>query len=87
MLWYLHLCSVNKITVLSYEDNPIGIGESSPDGSGEFVEAILKPQIRITADSDPERATSLHSEIHKYCFIARSVKFPVRYEPEIHVGD
>lgn len=83
MLWYLHLCSVENITVTAYEDNPVGIGESAADGSGEFTAAILNPKIQITADSDPERAAQLHYEIHKYCFIARSVKFPVTYEPEI----
>ncbi|MDJ0612048.1 MAG: OsmC family protein [Rhizobiaceae bacterium] len=83
MLWYLHLCSQAGVTVVAYEDNPIGIGESEPDGTGRFLEAILKPKITITAESDPEKALSLHDEIHKYCFIARSINFPVRYEPEI----
>lgn len=83
MLWYLHLCSVAGVTVTSYEDNPVGIGESEPDGTGRFVEAILKPVIHITADSDPEKARQLHGEIHKHCFIARSVNFPVRHEVTI----
>ncbi len=85
MLWYLHLCSVAGVTVLAYEDNPIGVGESEPDGTGRFLEAILKPKITITADSDAEKAVSIHDEIHNYCFIARSINFPVRYEPEILV--
>ena len=80
MLWYLHLCSTAGVTVTAYEDNPVGIGESEPDGTGRFLEAILRPKITITADSDAEKAHSIHNEIHKHCFIARSVNFPVRYE-------
>ena len=83
MLWYLHLCSKAGVTVTSYEDFPVGIGESEPSGKGNFVEAVLNPKIIITADSDAEKAVSLHDEIHKYCFIARSVNFPVRYEIKV----
>ena len=47
MLWYLHLCSVAGVTVLAYEDDPIGIGESEPSGKGRFIEAVLRPKIKI----------------------------------------
>lgn len=86
MLWYLHLCSVNNVVVTEYEDNPIGKGESQADGTGRFVEAILRPKIKITRDSNIEKAHSIHGEIHKYCFIARSVNFPIRHEAEIFVS-
>ena len=86
MLWYLHLCSTAGVTVTAYEDFPVGIGESEPSGAGRFVEAILKPKIIITPESDAEKAVSLHDEIHQHCYIARSVSFPVRYEPEIVIG-
>ena len=42
MLWYLHLASSAGLTVLGYEDNPVGHGESEPDGTGRFVAATLK---------------------------------------------
>lgn len=86
MLWYLHLCSNAKVTVLSYEDNAVGIGESEPSGKGRFIKAILKPTIIITHDSDADKALQLHDEIHQYCFIARSVNFEVEYEPTILFG-
>lgn len=87
MLWYLHLCSQAGVTVLAYEDEPEGIGESEPSGKGRFLEAVLRPKITITADSDPQKALALHDEIHAYCFIARSINFPVRYEPQIEKAD
>ncbi len=83
MLWYLHLASQENIVVLAYEDRPEGIGQSLPDGSGQFTQAILKPSITVKAGADMDRAEAIHHEVHKYCFIARSVNFPVTYEPSI----
>ncbi|WP_424931471.1 OsmC family protein [Amaricoccus macauensis] len=84
MLWYLHLASVAGITVLSYEDAPVGTGETAPDGAGRFVEAVLRPRIEVKRGADLSRAAAIHGEIHRYCFIARSVNFPVRVEPMFH---
>lgn len=80
MLWYLHLASSAGINVLQYEDEPVGIGETLPNGAGRFVSATLRPKILLAAESDVERADMLHAEVHKYCFIARSVSFPISYE-------
>ncbi|MBG19109.1 MAG: peroxiredoxin [Rhizobiales bacterium] len=82
MLWYLHLASVAKIVVQSYVDDPVGHGESEPDGTGRFLSATLRPRIKVPTGTDLDKAGALHHEVHKYCFIARSVNFPVRYEPE-----
>jgi organic hydroperoxide reductase OsmC/OhrA len=80
MLWYLHLASVAGIVVLSYSDEPVGIGETSPNGAGRFLSATLKPHIVVRAGADLEEADAIHHRIHEYCFIARSVNFPVSYE-------
>jgi organic hydroperoxide reductase OsmC/OhrA len=80
MLWYLHLASSAGIVVTAYEDDPIGVGESTPDGAGRFVRAILRPRITVREGADLERAEAIHHEIGKVCFIARSVNFPVSYE-------
>ncbi len=77
MLWYLHLAAVAGIVVTDYRDAPEAVGESLPDGSGRFLSALLKPRITLARGSDPDRADAIHGEIHKYCFIARSVNFPV----------
>lgn len=82
MLWYLHLCSDAGITVESYIDAPQAEGEMEPSGKGRFVSATLKPVIKIST-GDLDKAISIHGDIHEYCFIARSVNFPVTYEPEI----
>ena len=80
MLWYLHLASAAGIVVEDYRDDPLGHGESTPDGAGRFVGATLRPHITVRRGADLVRAEAIHHEIGKVCFIARSVAFPVRYE-------
>jgi organic hydroperoxide reductase OsmC/OhrA len=83
MLWYLHLCAVNKVTVLDYEDHAGGNMEENADGGGRFLEVTLRPRITVTAQSDLETAKRLHHEAHEKCFIAKSVNFPIGCEPDI----
>jgi organic hydroperoxide reductase OsmC/OhrA len=82
MLWYLHLCAVNGITVIDYRDHASGAMEES-DGSGLFVEVELRPIVTIRGANGRARALELHHEAHQRCFIARSVNFPVKIAPMI----
>lgn len=82
MLWYLHLCAVNGVIVTAYEDRATGTMADNGDG-GEFVEVTLHPRVTITAASDEAKARTLHAGAHQRCYIASSVKFPVRNEPQI----
>lgn len=77
MLWYLHLCSSNGIVIKEYRDRAVGKMETDATGAGEFVRVELHPEVAIGRASDPARALALHEEAHRFCFIARSVKFPV----------
>jgi organic hydroperoxide reductase OsmC/OhrA len=81
MLWYLHLASKAGLVVHEYSDTPIGIGETLPNGAGRFVSVTLRPTISVSKGSNIELAAALHNDVHTYCFIARSVNFPVAYEP------
>ncbi|WP_114210976.1 OsmC family protein [Acidisarcina polymorpha] len=83
MLWYLHLCAVNHVTVQSFRDFAEGTMEEAQDGSGKFIRVVLKPSVTIAAGSDPAKAAELHHAAHGYCFIAKSVNFPVEVVPEI----
>ncbi|HEY8351979.1 MAG TPA: OsmC family protein [Sphingomonadales bacterium] len=84
MLWFLHLAANAGLVVHGYVDQPIGVGETTADGAGRFVRVLLQPLITLEQGSDVSRADRIHDEIHRYCFIARSVAFPVeckaRYE-------
>ncbi len=86
MLWYLHLCSENGIVVESYVDNPTGTMIEEKNGSGYFTEVILKPAVTIS-QGDVSKAEELHEEAHKFCFIANSVKFPVKCESTVTLSN
>ena len=81
MLWYLHLACNAGLIVRGYRDAPEGLGETAPDGAGRFVSAVLRPEARLERGADLARAAAIHHEVARYCFIARSGNFPVRYEP------
>jgi len=82
MLWYLHLAAVAGVVVTEYVDDAVGtLQERGNDG--RFTEAVLRPRVTITADSDPDVAKRVHEDAHHACFIANSVNFPVRCEPRI----
>ena len=86
MLWYLHLCSVNKIVVTEYKDPAVATMVMNPDGSGQFSSAMLQPQVTITTKSDSQKAKELHHEANKMCFVARSMNFPIDHTPTIKVS-
>jgi len=81
MLWYLHLASAAGIVVHSYRDDPTATGETSPNGAGRFLDATLRPHIVVEAGADLAEAEAIHHRVHEFCFIARSVNFPVGYAP------
>lgn len=86
MLWYLHLCAVKGVVVLSYQDTAEGMMVEEP-GNGRFTEVVLRPVVTVAFGSDPDRAIRLHERAHQECFIANSVSFPVRCEPEVRLAD
>jgi organic hydroperoxide reductase OsmC/OhrA len=66
--------------VRGYEDDPLGIGIAGKAGEGRFERAILRPVITVERGTDLKKADALHEKVHRYCFIARSINFPVSYE-------
>ncbi|HEY1868323.1 MAG TPA: OsmC family protein [Candidatus Cybelea sp.] len=82
MLWYLHLCAVNGITVVKYSDRASGEMEET-GGAGQFVSVELRPVVTIVEQIRRTRALRLHHDAHEMCFIARSVNFPVNVRATI----
>ncbi|MBV9563516.1 MAG: OsmC family protein [Bradyrhizobium sp.] len=80
MLWYLHLANDAGIVVRAYQDHPLGVGETGSKGEGRFVRATLRPRITVERGADLAKADALHHDVHHYCFIARSVNFPISYD-------
>ena len=83
LLWYLGACAAARIVVVGYRDDPVGTMHEEAGGSGYFTDVLLRPQVEVADTSSIERARELHDVAHRSCFIARSVSFPVRHEPEI----
>lgn len=83
-LWYLHFCAVNNIVVLEYCDEAIAVmDEGGSEQAGCFLSATLKPRVRISKESDVDKALALHKNAHQACFIANSLNFPVECEATI----
>jgi organic hydroperoxide reductase OsmC/OhrA len=80
MLWFLHLCTTKKIVVTAYVDRATGLLQEHADGSGEFLEVVLHPEVTMTDPSRAGELDELHHRAHDLCFIARSVNFPVKVE-------
>lgn len=81
MLWYLHLCSTNKVIVLKYEDQCTGVMKEFEDGSGKFKEVSLHPEVVVQDESMIEKALELHEKAHELCFIANSCNFDIKHFP------
>lgn len=85
MLWYLHLCADHGVIVESYTDRATGTMEVHSNGSGHFTEVLLHPIVTVTNEQMVTTARELHVQANAMCFIANSVKFPIRHQPEIKV--
>lgn len=86
MLWYLHLAASEGVTVTDYTDTPVGTMVEDGDGGAQFSLVVLRPVVTVAEPSMSSRAQALHSDADAKCFIARSVNFPVHFEPTVHIG-
>jgi organic hydroperoxide reductase OsmC/OhrA len=85
LLTYLAKCARAGLSVLSYEDQ--ASGTMTWDGETyRFSEVVLRPRVVIEAGGDLALAEELLHRSNELCFIARSVNFSVRHEPEVTAG-
>jgi organic hydroperoxide reductase OsmC/OhrA len=82
MLQYLHLCADAGVVVTGYVDHAHGIMAEIGQG-GHFTEVVLRPEVRVASPAMAEAAMALHAAAHRACFIASSVNFPVRHQPQV----
>jgi organic hydroperoxide reductase OsmC/OhrA len=81
MLSFLHVAVRHGVVVLSYEDNATGLMRLNRDGSGQFENVTLRPQVTVADPAHIALAEEMHHEANALCFIARSVNFPVLHSP------
>lgn len=82
MMSYLHVCVKNGIVVTDYIDNATGTMIVKNDGSGYFTEVTLHPIVTISDETFLAKANELHKDANQLCFIANSVNFPVKHNPQ-----
>jgi organic hydroperoxide reductase OsmC/OhrA len=85
MLSYLHLCAVNGVVVVDYQDHAEGTMQETAGGGGHFTVVVLRPVVTVSEERMLEKAAALHHQAGEMCFIASSCNFPVLHEPEIRV--
>ena len=84
MLWFLHLASDAKFTVVRYVDEASGLLEKNAEGRQAMTRVTLRPAVTFSgANPTPEQFAQLHEKTHERCFIASSVKTAVLLEPRI----
>ena len=86
LLSYLHACVTSGVVVLGYEDDAGGTMQEDGNSGGAFTEVVLRPRVRVADASMVDAALAAHRQAREWCFIANSVNFPVRHEPQIVVG-
>lgn len=85
MLSYLHMAVRAGVVVTAYTDAAVGTMRQEGVG-GAFTEVLLRPRVTVAEESMVEAARAAHAPAREACFIANSVNFPVRHEPEIVVA-
>jgi organic hydroperoxide reductase OsmC/OhrA len=85
LLAYLHACVGAGVVVVDYEDDASGVMTEDGKGGGAFTEVVLRPRVTVAAASMISAADAAHHQAHEWCFIANSVNFPVRVEPQVTV--
>lgn len=83
MLWYLHLVTTVGVVVTDYVDAPFGVMVEDGSGAGHFERVVLRPTVTVAEASMIEAARAAHHRVGEFCFIARSVNFPVDHEPTV----
>ena len=68
---------------MEYEDFAEGTMIETENGSGKFTEIVLKPKIVVAEKEMIQKAVELHQKANEYCFIANSLNFEVKHQPEI----
>ncbi len=86
LLSYLHACVQAGVVVVGYEDDASGVMVEDGKGGGSFAEVVLRPRVVVAEAGMTDAATAAHHQAHEWCFIARSVNFPVTVEPVVSVA-
>ncbi len=77
MLTFLAYCSLQKLTLESYEDRAVGHLEKDPASGKPVLARVELHPVTVFAEGiavAPETLAELHHKAHEECFLANSVK-------------
>lgn len=81
MLWFLSLAQAAGLGIAGYRDDATGKMGRDDRGRIALTEIVLRPAIEFEGDEpSPEALKVLHEEAHHKCFIANSLRTPIRVE-------
>lgn len=78
MLTFLAVAARKGLTVERYTDQAVGTLAKDERGVLCITEVVLHPVVTFAAPVDEAALAELHEQAHKGCFIANSVRMPVR---------
>jgi len=83
MLTFLWIAGRRGFVVDSYRDEAVGVLNKDADGKLAMTSVTLHPAVAFAGGRVPaiKEHEAMHHEAHDQCFIARSVKTPVRCDP------
>ncbi|MBB64263.1 MAG: osmotically inducible protein OsmC [Waddliaceae bacterium] len=84
MLTFLALAAKKRIVVDRYEDDAYGKLGKNDDGVMAITEVVLRPRVTFAAGhtTSYDELQKLHAKAHEHCFIANSVKCPIKILPQ-----
>jgi organic hydroperoxide reductase OsmC/OhrA len=81
MLWFLSIAAAAGLTVDTYQDRAEGTLGRDTEGRLAITEVVLRPQVRfLEPGPTPSRLEALHAQAHERCFLANSIRAPIRIE-------
>lgn len=82
MLTFLALCAKRGHQVEHYEDDALGQLGKNQEGRMAIIDILLRPRVSFADGSAPDDTAlaALHERAHQHCFIANSIRSPVRIE-------
>jgi organic hydroperoxide reductase OsmC/OhrA len=85
MLTFLAVAAKSRVTVDSYQDEPVAFLDKNAKGKMAVTKITLRPKVVISKDTpiDSEKYKSLHEKAHANCFIANSLACEMLVAPEM----
>ena len=83
MLTFLWVAYREKIEILGYEDDAVGVLTKNEAGVPWISTVTLRPRIEYRPETrpTPEQEQRMHDAAHHGCFISNSVRTEIRVEP------